>query len=95
MAWSSTCRYLDSHSLHLSGLFVSDIKKLNGFKLASRVLRFGASYTLKFAFVLLDYNYGKRGPSKDIPGFPEHPPFSFSAKNRKLWVSVNCWFTLE
>lgn len=59
------------------------------------MLRFGALYTLKLAFVLLDYNYGKRGPSKDIPGFPEHPPFSFSAKNRKLWVSVNCWFTLE
>lgn len=49
-------------------------------------------HTLQFAFVLSllsDYNYGKWGSSKDIPGFPEYPPFSFSAKNRKLWVSWN------
>lgn len=36
---------------------------------------------------LTDYNCRELGPSKDISGFPEHPPFSFSAKNGKLRVS--------
>lgn len=44
---------------------------------------------------LSDYNYGKRGSSQNIPGFPQHSPFSFSAKNRELWVSWNCWFCFK
>lgn len=59
--------------------------------------------TLQFAFVSSDYNYGKWSSSKDILGFPKYPPFSFSSKNRKLWVSwlrlcgiwirKVCWFS--
>lgn len=48
---------------------------------------FCARYNL--LLLLLDHNYRKRSSSKDILGFPEYPSFSFSEKNRKLWVSWN------
>lgn len=44
---------------------------------------------------LTDDNCRELGPSKDISGFPEHPPFSFSAKNRKLRVSWDCTFPMK
>lgn len=49
---------------------------------------------ISFVF-LSDYNCGERGPSKDISGFPEHPPFSFGAKNRELRVSWGCTFPMK
>lgn len=51
------------------------------------LLRCARCNLLLFCLFCQDYNYGKWGPAKDIPGFPEHPPFSLGAKNRKLWVS--------
>lgn len=50
---------------------------------------------LALCFWLSDCNCGEQSPSKDISGFPQHPPFSFGAKNRKLRVSWNCTFSME
>ena len=63
---------------------------------ADRFVFLSIVYTVICLFPFFtDYNHGEWGSSKDIPGFPEYPPFSFSAKNRKLWVSLSCGFSIK
>lgn len=63
-------------------------------KKRSKVTVISVHAVICFVF-LSDCNCGERGPSKDISGFPQHPPFSFGAKNRKLRVSSSCTFSVD